>query len=60
MGNGVNDALMLARSALGIVVTGPEGTSAKALQAADVIARDIIVALDMLLNTKRLIATLRA
>lgn len=60
VGNGVNDALMLARSALGIVITGPEGTSAKALQAADVVTRDINVALDMLLNTKRIIATLRA
>lgn len=60
VGNGANDALMLAGSALGIVITGPEGTSAKALQAADVVSRDINVALDMLLNSKRLVATLRA
>ncbi|MDA8335235.1 MAG: ATPase P [Peptococcaceae bacterium] len=60
LGNGTNDALMLARSGLGIVVTGPEGTSAKALLAADIVARDINVALDLLLNTQRLVATLRA
>lgn len=59
VGNGTNDTLMLARSALGIVVLGPECTSAKALQAADVVAGDINAALDMLLNPKRMIATLR-
>ncbi|MCL6612310.1 MAG: ATPase P [Peptococcaceae bacterium] len=59
VGNGTNDSLMLARAALGIAVTGQEGTSARALQAADVVAGDINIALDMLLNPKRLIATLR-
>ncbi|MDD2554138.1 MAG: ATPase P [Desulfotomaculaceae bacterium] len=59
IGNGSNDALMLSRSALGITIIGPEGTSAKALQAADIIARDINTALDMLLNPKKLVATLR-
>ena len=59
VGNGSNDTLMLSRSALGITIMGPEGTSAKAIQAADVIARDINTALDMLLSPKRLIATLR-
>jgi soluble P-type ATPase len=60
VGNGANDALMLAGAALGVVVTGPECTSAKALQAADVVARDINAALEMFLDTRRLIATLRA
>lgn len=59
VGNGSNDTLMLSSSALGITIMGPEGTSAKAIQAADVIASDINTALDMLLNPKRLIATLR-
>lgn len=59
VGNGANDALMLSRSALGIAIIGPEGTAAKAVLAADIIARDINTALDMLLNPKRLIATLR-
>jgi soluble P-type ATPase len=59
VGNGANDALMLQRSALGIAVIGPECASARALEAADVIARDINAALEMLLNPKRLTATLR-
>ncbi|NLI12276.1 HAD family hydrolase [Pelotomaculum propionicicum] len=59
VGNGANDALMLSRAALGIMIMGLEGAAVKALQTADVIARDINSALDMLLNPKRLIATLR-
>lgn len=60
VGNGVNDALMLAAAALGIIVLGPEGASVQALKAADVVAADINCALDMLLNPRRLVATLRA
>lgn len=59
VGNGANDILMLSRAALGIMIMGPEGASVKALQSAAIIARDINTALDMLLNPKRLIATLR-
>jgi soluble P-type ATPase len=59
IGNGRNDALMLRHSALGIAVLGPEGASAQALQAADVIVRDIRDGLDLLLNPLRLSATLR-
>lgn len=59
MGNGTNDTLMLKRSALGIVIIGPEGTSTRALQAAVVVVRDINDGLDMLANPKRLVATLR-
>ncbi len=59
VGNGVNDALMLKAAALGIVVIGPEGASIKALREADVIVKDINDGLDLLLNPKRLIATLR-
>ncbi len=59
VGNGVNDSLMLAGAALGIMVLGPEGASAKALQAADVVVTDINHGLDMLLYPKRLVATLR-
>ncbi|MGB9903213.1 MAG: HAD family hydrolase [Desulfotomaculales bacterium] len=60
VGNGTNDVQMLREAALGIVVLGPEGTSAKALEAADVVVKDICDGLDLLLNTKRLIATLRS
>lgn len=59
VGNGSNDALMLARAAVGVAVLGPEGAAALALQAADVVVRDIKDGLDLLLNPKRLIATLR-
>lgn len=60
MGNGTNDTLMLRDAALGIMVLGPEGASRQALEAADVVVTDINHGLDMLLNPKRLVATLRA
>lgn len=59
IGNGSNDALMLARAAVGVAVLGPEGASTLALQASDIVVRDINDGLDLLLNPKRLIATLR-
>jgi P-type E1-E2 ATPase len=59
IGNGANDALMLEAAAIGIVVLGNEGTSADALRAADIVAPSALVALDLVLNPKRLAATLR-
>ncbi|BCV21220.1 HAD family hydrolase [Moorella sp. Hama-1] len=59
VGNGNNDALMLARAALGLLVLGPEGASGRALQATDVVFTDILAALDFLLKPKRVVATLR-
>lgn len=59
IGNGANDMLMLEKAALGIAVAGPEGASAKALMAADVVVRDINTGLDMFFNPKRIVATLR-
>ncbi len=58
-GNGNNDRLMLKNAALGIVVIGGEGCSGKALQAADIIVRNINEGIDLLLNPLRLKATLR-
>jgi len=58
-GNGMNDCLMLAESALGILVIGPEGSFATALKFAKIVVMDIRDGLDMLLNPKRLVATLR-
>jgi len=60
MGNGRNDRIMLERARLGIAVTEGEGCSVEALTAADVCTRTIPDALDLLLNPKRLIATLRS
>ncbi len=59
IGNGRNDWLMLKAAALGIVVMQGEGVAVETLLAADVIAPDILAALDLLTNPLRLIATLR-
>ena len=59
IGNGNNDAAMLSAASLGIVVLGAEGTATRALLQADVVARDILEALDLLLDPVRLVATLR-
>jgi len=59
IGNGGNDVDMLKAAAIGIAVLGREGAASEAIAAADVVVFDIIDAIDMLLNPKRLIATLR-
>ncbi len=59
IGNGRNDALMLAEAVLGIGVIQGEGLSRHALDSSDVVCPDINSALDLLLQPKRLIATLR-
>ena len=60
IGNGRNDAAMLQAARLGIVIIGPEGAAAATLLAADVICRSVTEALDLLLDERSLIATLRA
>ncbi|HEY4688091.1 MAG TPA: ATPase P [Anaerolineae bacterium] len=59
IGNGSNDAGMLKAAALSIAIIGREGASREALAEADVVVVGIADALDLLLNPKRLIATLR-
>ncbi|WP_053960870.1 HAD family hydrolase [Sulfobacillus thermosulfidooxidans] len=59
VGNGWNDYEMFTRADLSIVTGGPEGTAAKVLQVADIFVPNIYVALDLLLNPKKIIATLR-
>ena len=59
IGNGRNDAEMLAEARLGIAVVGPEGASAKALAAADVVCGSIQAALGLLDDPRALGATLR-
>jgi soluble P-type ATPase len=59
IGNGANDAAMLEHAALGIAVIGPEGAAIESLLRAKVVVGDILKALELLLHTKRLIATLR-
>jgi P-type E1-E2 ATPase len=59
MGNGANDVEMLGAAALGIAVLGLEGASPQALAAARVVAASGSDALALLLNPRRLAATLR-
>ena len=59
IGNGSNNVLMFKECNLSIAVIGKEGLSTQALKNADILVKDICDALDMLSNTKRIIATLR-
>jgi soluble P-type ATPase len=59
IGNGANDAAMLEAVALGIAVIGPEGASGAAVAAAVVVCGSITEALDLLLDSRALAATLR-
>ena len=59
IGNGSNDQLILKEAALGIAVLGDEGMSVSAMKSADIVVENIHNALDLLLEPKRLIATLR-
>jgi soluble P-type ATPase len=59
IGNGANDGAMLDLAALGIAVVGPEGAAAAAVRAADVVFTSIVDALDLLLDERALVASLR-
>jgi soluble P-type ATPase len=59
IGNGRNDRLMLKAAALGIVVIQQEGSATETIREADVVARNIIEALELLRHSQRLVATLR-
>ena len=59
IGNGFNDVKMLKVASLSVAVLGDEGCSSKALWASDIAVKDIDHIIEMLLNTDRIIATLR-
>ena len=59
VGNGNNDVAMLEKAELAFCVIGREGATVDALLASDVIVTDVRDAIEMLLNEKKLIATLR-
>ncbi|MGQ9847168.1 MAG: HAD family hydrolase [Bacteroidales bacterium] len=59
IGNGTNDAMMLAKAPISIAVIQAEGTSQEALSAAKIVCFSIIDAISLCLNPKRIIATLR-
>lgn len=58
-GNGMNDVGMLRQAAIGVAILAGEGVAIGALQAADVLALGPVDAIDLALNPKRLVATLR-
>ena len=59
IGNGNNDNKMLQTAALGIAIIGDEGCATQTLIHSDMVCSCIEDALELFLNTKRLIATLR-
>jgi soluble P-type ATPase len=60
IGNGRNDRSMLRAAAVGIVVVQAEGASAQAVAAADLLAPSVTDALDLFLQPRRLVASLRS
>lgn len=59
-GNGNNDRLMLKTAKIGVAVCLNEGCAADALKAADILVSSIVDGLDLLLEPKRMKATLRS
>lgn len=59
IGNGANDMRMLKAAALGIAVLGPEGMDPRLIAAARIVVRRIEDALDLLADSRRIVATLR-
>jgi P-type E1-E2 ATPase len=59
LGQGANDEEMLRQAGLGIAVLSKEGSAPATLQAADIIAPDIVSALELIIHPKRIVATLR-
>jgi soluble P-type ATPase len=59
MGNGVNDTLMLGEAHVSIAVIGAEGAACEALLTAMITVCNPCDGLDLLLEPKRLVATLR-
>ena len=60
IGNGRNDRLMLRVARLGVAVVQAEGAAAASLAAADLVLYSINDALDLFLEPRRLVASLRA
>ncbi|WP_209477755.1 HAD family hydrolase [Thermococcus stetteri] len=59
IGNGNNDVAMLEEAELAFCVIGKEGATVDALLASDIVVTDVRDAIAMLLDEKKLIATLR-
>ena len=59
IGQGANDAQMLAEAALGIGIFSEEGIATETLLAADLLVPNIFAALDLIEKPVRIVATLR-
>jgi soluble P-type ATPase len=59
IGNGGNDSAMIEAAALGMCVVQDEGASVSSVMVADIVCMAVTDALDMLIQPKRLVATLR-
>jgi len=59
IGNGSNDAAMLAKAAIGIALIQQEGASAVTISSADLVFTDVFDAVDALIHPQRLVASLR-
>jgi P-type E1-E2 ATPase len=59
IGNGANDMRMLKAATLGVAVLGPEGMDPRLIAYARVLVRRIEDALDLPLDPRRIVATLR-
>lgn len=59
IGQGANDAAMLKTATLGICVLSPEGSAVETLLSADLVVPNISVALELLENPLRIVASLR-
>lgn len=60
IGNGNNDVLMLQKATISIAIIGDEGCSSQAILNSKITTNNILDALSLIKNPKRLIATLRA
>ena len=59
IGNGNNDSLMLKEAVIGVCVIEDEGAASKSIINADIVTKSIYDAFELLLNPKRITATLR-
>ena len=59
VGNGSNDSLMLKEAQIGVCVIEDEGASVKSVLNADIVCKSIENAFELLINPKRIVATLR-
>jgi P-type E1-E2 ATPase len=59
IGQGANDSEMLKTAAIGICVLSEEGTALESILSADIIVKNEISALRLVLNPLRIVATLR-